>query len=109
MILRKLFLNVRLLKAKVALAVKDLEVKGDQKGGHTESSEDDERNRVVVRDELGAGGLGGDDGWIVGVDARQNTSDKLRNEAEADVLNPEDKAVGRAENLLVDDLRNRWP
>ena len=22
---------------------------------------------------------------------------------------PEDKAVGRAENLLVDDLRNRWP
>ena len=93
----------------MALAVKNLEVKGDQKGGHTESSEDDERNRVVVRDELGAGRLGGDDGWVVGVDARQNTSDKLRNEAEADVLNPEDKAVGLAENLLVDDLRNRWP
>lgn len=54
---KKLLLNIRLLKAEVALAVKNLEVKGDQKGGHTESSEDDERNRVVVRDELGAGAL----------------------------------------------------
>ena len=36
-------------------------------------------------------------------------ADEHGDKAEADVLNPEDQTVGRAQNLLVDNLRNRRP
>ena len=107
--LTRLLLDVRLLKTEASLLVERLQIDGEEEGKHTEACEDEQRHGVVVRDELSTGCLSCDNCRVVGVGRGEEVADELRNEAETDVLHPEDEAVSRAENLLVDNLRNAWP
>lgn len=107
--LTRLLLDVRLLKTEASLLVECLQIDGEEESKNTEACEDEQRHGVVVRDELRAGCLGCDNRRVVGVGRGEEVADELRNEAETDVLHPEDEAVSRTENLLVDNLRNAWP
>lgn len=107
--LTRLLLDVRLLKTEASLLVECLQIDGEEESENAEACEDEQRHGVVVRDELGTCCLSCDNRRVVGVGRSEEVADELRNEAETDVLHPEDKAVGRTENLLVDDLRNAWP
>ena len=91
--------DVGLFEAEVLLLVDDLEVEADQHGGHAEAGQHHERPGVVELVGRRAGGVG----------ARQHVADQDREEPQADVLDPEDEGVGRADDLLVHELGNGRP
>lgn len=104
--LTRLLLDVRLLKTEASLLVERLQIDGEEESENTEACEDEQRHGVVVGDELCAGCLSCDDRRVVGVGRGEEVADELRNEAETDVLYPEDEAVSGTENLLVNDFRH---
>ena len=107
--MRKLFLDVWQLESVVVLLVDELQIGCKQECRNAEAGKDDERNCVVVRYELAACLLSRNDGRIVGIGTCQYAADEHWHKAETEVLYPEDKTVGTAENLLVDNLRHAWP
>ena len=107
--MRKLFLDVWQLESVVVLLVDELQIGCKQECCNAEAGKDDERNCVVVRYELAACLLSRNDGRIVGIGTCQYAADEHWHKAETEVLYPEDKTVGTAENLLVDNLRHAWP
>lgn len=84
------FLHVGLFKAVVVLAVEHFQPDAEEDGEHAECGEDEHRHEVA------AGGV-------------ECLAYEQRHEAEADVLYPEYQAVGRAEDIVVDDLGNGRP
>ena len=94
-----LFLNVRFFESDALLLIDHFEDEAEDEGSDAEAGEHDERGRVVA---------------LRGVfDARvrlvEHLADEQREEPQADVLNPEDEGVGRADNLRIDKLRHTGP
>ena len=92
-------LDVRLLEAQSLLLVDDAEHETEQECCNAQASQHDERSCVV---ELS---------WVsnIGICLVQNLPDKQGEEPKTDVLNPEDKCVGRTYHLGIHQLRNAWP
>ena len=104
-------LDVGFLKAIAFLLVYGFQIDRDKESGNTEGCQHNESPLVVVRhqDAFLAGldcCLCSDNGGIVGVGAFEDIANQCREQAEADILNPEDSCVGRADNLLVNQLRH---
>lgn len=91
--LTRLLLDVRLLKTEASLLVECLQIDGEEKGNNTEARKYYEWHSVVVRNEVGTGLLGCDDGRVVLVGRSEQVADELWHEAKTDVLNPEDQTV----------------
>lgn len=84
------FLHVGLFKAVVVLAVEYFQPDAEEDGQDAECGENEHRHEVA------AGGV-------------ECLAYEQRHEAETYVLYPEYQAVGRAEDVVVDDLGNRRP
>ena len=94
-----LLLDVWLLKSEAFLLVYNLEEEADDEGGNAEAGKHDEGSGVVELCGVGHTLVGG----------YEHLADEQREEPEADVLNPEDESVGRADNLCVNELRHTGP
>ena len=95
----ELFFDVGKFEADAFRLVDDLQQEAEQQGGNTEARQHDERRGVVELGGIGDSGIGG----------VEHLADEQGEEPQADVLNPENEGVGRADDLGVDELRNAGP
>ncbi len=99
------------LETEALATVDDLKDETDDESGHAERGEHHEGSGVVVADRglLGGHCACGERLSDVGVGGVEHFADEQREEPEADVLNPENQRVGRADDFGVDELGHAGP
>ena len=90
---------VRFFQSDAFFLIYNLQHEAQYKSSHAEAGQHDERCGVVKLRGVGNAGVGG----------VEHLADKQGEQPQTDVLNPEYQGVGRAYDLLVDELGHRGP